>query len=104
MAKVKVAPWDTSETLTSPEIINSYLAEAFEDGDPELIRIAMTNVVKARNMTQLAAEMGVSRSGLYKMLSPGGNPEFETIQKFLSAIGSKLTVVSIDKKHKTKIG
>ena len=103
MAKVKVVSCDTSEYLTMPKIIDSYLTEAFEDGGPELIRIAMTNVAKSRNMTQLADEMGISRRGLYKMLSLSGNPELETIQKFISAIGPKLTVASIDKKRKSKI-
>jgi probable addiction module antidote protein len=92
MAKEKVTLWDTSETLTTPEEINGYLAAAFEDGDPELIRVAMANVAKARNMTQLASDMGVSRRGLYQALSPDGNPAFSTIQKFIDAIGAKLTV------------
>ena len=51
MAKVTVTSWDPSEKLTTPEIINGYLAEAFEDGNPELIRIAMANVAKAHNMS-----------------------------------------------------
>ena len=95
MAKVKVTPWDTSETLETQDDISGYLAEAFEDGDPELIRIAMANVAKARNMTQLAADMGISRRGLYKVLSENSNPEFSTVQKFLNAVGAKLTVVKL---------
>ena len=92
MAKEKITPWDTSETLTSPGIIKGYLAAAFEDGDPELIRVAMANVAKARNMTQLASDMGISRRGLYQALSPDGNPAFLTVKKFVDAIGAKLTV------------
>jgi len=98
MAKTKVTPWDTSEKLTTPEIINSYLAAAFEDGDPVLIRNAMANVAKARNMTALANDMGISRRGLYKMFSPEGNPEFSTVQKFITAIGAKLTIISDGKR------
>jgi probable addiction module antidote protein len=102
MTQEKLTLWDTSETLTSPEIISEYLAAAFEDGDPALIRIAMANVAKAYNMTKLADKMGISRRGLYKALSPDGNPEFWTIQKFLTAVGAKLTVVSGNKKRKAK--
>ena len=102
MGKIKVSPWDTSETLTSPEIISGYLTEAFEDGDPALIRIAMTNVVKAQYMTQLANEMGISRSRLYKMFSSEVDFDFVTVQKFLSAVGAKLTVVSNSKNSPTR--
>ena len=92
--KVKITPWDTSETLVTDEDISGYLAAAFEDGDPALIRTAMANVAKARNMTQLANDMGITRRGLYKALSPDGNPEFWTVQKFLAAVGAKFTVIS----------
>jgi probable addiction module antidote protein len=95
MAKEKISAWDTSETLRTQDEISGYLAAAFEDGDPALIRVAMANVAKAHNMTQLASDMGISRRGLYKMFSPGGNPEFWTIQKFISAVGAKLTVVKM---------
>jgi len=98
MAKVTVTPWDTSETLHTEEDCAGYLAAAFEDGDPALIRVAMENVAKARNMTALAHDMGISRRGLYKMFSPDGNPEFSTVQKFLSAIGVKMTIISDNKK------
>jgi putative addiction module killer protein/probable addiction module antidote protein len=97
MAKVKVTPWDTSEYLKTQKDIDGYLAEAFEDGDPVLIRIAMANVAKARNMTQLANEMGISRDKLYKMFSSEDDFDFGTIQKFLSVVGAKLTVVSNSK-------
>ena len=103
MAKIKITPWNTAETLVSPEDISGYLAAAFDEGDPALIRIALANVAKARNMTQLAADMGISRSGLRKALSPEGNPKFWTIQKFISAVGAKLTIVVDDNKHKPKI-
>ena len=103
MAKIKITPWDTSETFESPEDISEYLAAAFEDGDPALIRIAMANVAKARNMTQLAADIGITRRGLCKALSPEGNPEFLTIQKFISALGAKLTIVTDDNKRAPKI-
>ena len=93
MAKMKITLWDTSETLVTDEDISGYLAAAFEDGDPALIRTAMVNVAKARTMTQLAKDMGITRRGLYKALSPDGNPEFSTIQKFLGAVGAKLTVI-----------
>ena len=100
--KIEVTPWDTSEILHTEEDCAGYLAAAFEDGDPAIIRAAMADVAKARNMTQLAKEMGISRRGLYKMLYSEGNPEFLTIQKFIAAVNAKLTVVGADNKHKTR--
>jgi probable addiction module antidote protein len=93
MRKEKITAWDTSETLKTPDEISGYLAAAFEDGDSELIRVAMSNVAKSRNMTQLAVDMGISRRGLYKMLAPNGNPEFLTIRNFLNAAGVQMSII-----------
>jgi len=45
-------------------------------------------------MTQLAKDTGITRDGLYKALSPGGNPSFDTIQKVLKAFNLRFNVVS----------
>jgi len=90
--KVQITKWDTSETLETEQDVAGYLAEAFETNDLTVVRKAMENVAKARNMTQIANEMGISRRGLYKMFSDNGNPEFVTVQKFLKAVGAKLSV------------
>lgn len=90
--KLQITKWDTSETLETEQDVAGYLAEAFETNDLAVVRKAMENVAKARNMTQIANEMGISRRGLYKMFSDTGNPEFATVQKFLKAVGAKLSV------------
>ena len=91
--KVTVTKWDVVETLHNEEDYAGYLAAAFEDGDPRIIRSAIADVARARNMAALARDMGITTRGLYKTLSEDGNPEFSTIQKFLSAVGLKMTVV-----------
>ena len=45
---------------------------------------------RARGMSQLARDTGISREGLYKALSPSGNPEFSTVLKVIKALGLKL--------------
>lgn len=90
--KLKITKWDTSETLETEKDIAEYLAAAFETSDIAVIRKAMENVAKARNMTQIANEMGISRRGLYIMFSDQGNPELATVQKFLDVVGAKLSV------------
>lgn len=91
--KIKVSKWDAVEILHDEDDYAGYLAVAFEDGDPMLIRGALADVARARNMSAIARDMGISTRGLYKMLSEDGNPEFVNVQKFLCAIGMRLSVV-----------
>ena len=88
----KAAKWDTAEFLASNEDTVAYLSAALEDGDQELLALALGNIARAKGMTQLAAETGITRDGLYKALSPDGNPSFMTIQKVIKALGLKLDV------------
>ncbi|AOI80382.1 addiction module antidote protein [Burkholderia sp. NRF60-BP8] len=88
----ELAEFDGAKYLKDEEAIRHYLAQAFEDGDPRLIQVALGNVAKARGMTALARESGVKREALYRALSEGGNAEFATIMKVVAALGLHLTV------------
>ncbi|KWZ38283.1 DNA-binding protein [Burkholderia savannae] len=88
----ELAEFDGSKYLKDEETIRHYLAQAFEDGNPQLIQAALGNVAKARGMTALARESGVKREALYRALSEGGNAEFATIMKVVGALGLHLTV------------
>ena len=90
MAKAK--PYDAARYLDSEEIIEAYLADAFEEGDAGVIVAALGNMAKARGMTALAAQMGLSRESLYRSLSGEGNPAFATIVKILDALDMELSV------------
>lgn len=63
---------------------------AEDPGDGSLIRAALGDIARARGMSQLARETGLSREGLYQALSAKGNPEFSTIMKVIRALGLKL--------------
>jgi probable addiction module antidote protein len=91
--KVTTRKWDTSEYLDSPEMIREYLATALEQGDSELLIEALGNVAKAQGMSEIARKTKLSRQNLYKALSPGSAPKFETFQKVIEALGCKLAVV-----------
>jgi probable addiction module antidote protein len=91
--KITTRTWDTSEYLDSPEMIREYLNAAFEEGDSDLIIAAIGNVAKARGMSDVALKSGLSRQNLYKALTSGASPKFDTIQKVVSALGCKLGVV-----------
>jgi len=86
------AKWDTAEFLTNDEDIVAYLNAALEEGDQAALTAALGNIARAKGMTQLAKDTGITRDGLYKALSPEGNPSFSTVQKVVRALGYRLDV------------
>ena len=91
MTKTKTYKWDILDHLRNEDEISAYLEAAFDDGDPDLIIAALGDVARAKGMTELARNTGLSREGLYKSLSGKSDPSFRTIQKVLSAYNMKLT-------------
>ncbi|RIK92633.1 MAG: putative addiction module antidote protein [Proteobacteria bacterium] len=85
--------YDTADYLKSEEDIIAYLEAVMEEGDddPAYIARALGVVARARNMSQLARDAGMSREGLYKALSEDGNPSFATIVKVAHALGLRLS-------------
>ena len=91
---VTTTAWDPTEFLASEEAIAAYLDAAFEEGDPALIVAAISDVAKARGMTDIAAKAGMSRSGLYKALGEGGNPSLSGLLDIMKALGVRLAVAA----------
>ncbi len=87
MSTVKISAYDTAEFLDNEEVIAEYLAAAMESPDPDVFIAALATVARARGMTQLARDSGLSRESLYKTLAPGAKPRFETIMKITKALG-----------------
>jgi probable addiction module antidote protein len=77
---VTIAKWDAAEVLTSPERIAAYLEVALEDDDPEVLKVALGNIARAKGMAEIAKKAGIRRTSLYRALSPEGNPEFATLR------------------------
>lgn len=84
--------WDVTEYLDTEERVALFLEAVFEDGDPAAIAAAIGEVARARGMTGVARDAGLSRESLYKSLSEKGNPEFSTILKVVKALGFNLTI------------
>ncbi|MBF0164722.1 MAG: putative addiction module antidote protein [Magnetococcales bacterium] len=82
--------YDTAEFLKTDEEMALYLDVCLEEGDPALIAHALGVIARARGMSQLARDTGISREGLYRALSSEGNPEFATIMKVVRALGFRL--------------
>ena len=87
----KTRPYDSAEHLDGPEAIAAYLSEALETGDPSFVAHAIGTAARARGMSDIARDAGVSRENLYRALSGDTKPEFETIMKVLDALGVQLS-------------
>ena len=84
--------YDVSEHLRTPAEMAAFLEACFEDanGDSALIAKALGDIARAKGMTQVARDAGVSRESLYKALSGDRSPDFSTILKVVGALGLKL--------------
>jgi len=88
----KVTEFDPSLYLEDEETIAEYLTAALEDDDPNVFLSAVGHVAKARGMSVIARDTGLGRESLYKALTPGAKPRYETIQKVLHSLGVKIRV------------
>ena len=90
--KTKTVPYDVAEQLRTPEemaaYLDAWLAEAPDDAAG--IARALGDIARAKGMTQVARDAGLSRESLYKALSETGNPSFATILKVARALGLRL--------------
>ena len=84
--------FDVTDYLDSEEMIAEYLSVAMEDPDPAHFLQAVAAVARARGMTQLAKDAGVSRESLYKTLAPGAKPRYDTVLKLMHALGVQFKV------------
>jgi probable addiction module antidote protein len=92
--KVTYKAFDAAQYLDNDEVIAEYLSAAAEDPNPDVFVAALGEVAKARGMAQIAKDSGLGRESLYKALSAGAHPRFETINSVLRALGVKLSVVT----------
>jgi probable addiction module antidote protein len=89
---VNLTRFDPADYLLSEEDMAAYLAECAEGDDPALIAHALGAIARARNLSQLARETGMTRAGLSRALARDGNPSFATISKVAKALGLKVSI------------
>lgn len=91
-AKTKTFPYDLAEQLRTPEemaaYLDAWLSEAPEDAAG--IARALGDIARAKGMSQVARDAGLSRESLYKALGESGNPSFATVLKVAKALGVRL--------------
>lgn len=90
--KTKTTPYDVAEHLRTPDEMAAYLDAWFEEAPDDAAGIAraLGDIARAKGMTQVAKDAGLSRESLYRALSAEGNPSFATILKVARALGVKL--------------
>jgi probable addiction module antidote protein len=91
--KTSYKTFDAAEYLDNEVLIAEYLSAAAEDPNPDVFVAALGDVAKARGMAQIAKDTGLGRESLYKTLSAGAHPRFETINSVLHALGVKFAIV-----------
>lgn len=87
---IETTPFDAAEYLGDPKSQAELINDAFESGDPHYIAHALGIIARARGMTQLSRDSGVTREALYKALSQDGDPRLSTLTSVLSALGVKV--------------
>lgn len=92
---VKTATFDAADYLNDEETIAEYLTAALEDPNPDVFLAAVRDVARARGMAQLAKDAGLGRESLYKALTPGAKPRYDTVLKLLNALGVRLSATPV---------
>jgi probable addiction module antidote protein len=89
---METSKFDIADYLDSNEMIAEYLNAVLAEGNDSDVVAAIGHIAKSIGMTKIAQETGLSRPSLYKALSDGAKPQFETIMKVLRAIGGQIQI------------
>ena len=87
---IETSPFDAADHLQSPQAQQELLDDAFASGDPAYVAAALGTVARARGMSQVARDAGVTREALYKALSSDGDPRLSTLIGVVKALGLTL--------------
>ena len=87
---METSRFDIADYLDNKEMIAEYLNTVLEEGDNSDVITAIGHIAKSIGMTRIADETGLSRPSLYKALSDGAKPQFETIMKVFKALNAKI--------------
>ncbi|QCB48374.1 addiction module antidote protein [Hydrogenophaga sp. PAMC20947] len=91
-APKKTTAFDMAEQLHTPKEMAAYLDAWLTDAPDDTAGIAraLGDIARAKGMTQVARDAGLSRESLYKALSENGNPSLATVLKVAKALGVQL--------------
>ena len=92
---VRLGAFHAADYLKDDADITAYVNLALEDGGPALLLLVLGDVARARGMTQVAEQSGLTREALYNALRPTSRPQFATVAKVCQALGIKLVAQSV---------
>lgn len=92
---IKFVPFDAARYLNDESAIAEYMSVVLEANDSDLLLLALADIARAKGMSQVAKDSGLGRESLYKALSPGAKPRFDTVVKVARALGVRLTAEPI---------
>ena len=88
--RVTFSKWDPAELITTKGRVIAFLEEALEENDPDFLLETIGHIARSKGMAQIAKELNIDRAGLYKSLTPDGNPSFKTIYKLFDILGLRM--------------
>jgi probable addiction module antidote protein len=89
---LKTTPFDVADYLKTDEDIKMFLKESLVEGTMSDFLHALNTAARAKGMSEVAKNAGVTRASLYKSLSENGNPRFETVAKIVESFGCKIVL------------
>ncbi len=89
---MKTTRFDPAAHLTDPEDQATLLQEVIADGSPGELAHALGVIARARGMTTVAKDSGVTREALYRALSEDGDPRLSTLLAVLKALQLELSI------------
>lgn len=92
---IETVPFDFEKYLTDLQDQADLVTDAFATGDAATIREALNIVARARGITAIAADAGLTRMGAYKALGPDCDPRMSTLLGLLAALGFTLAAVPV---------
>lgn len=95
--KIETRSWDVTEYLNDEEDIRLYIEAAMDEApnDAAFMAKVLGDIARARNISELAKQAGISRETLYKVTRGEGNPTLDSISKLANALGFRLTLQAI---------
>ena len=73
------------------DYVNILFDEYAESGDTASLMSSLRVVCRVKGVSKIAEVSGLSHKGVQKALSENGNPQFDTVNAILHAMGYRLT-------------
>lgn len=91
---LKTLPFDAADAIDTPEAQAELLADALASGDAKVVTAALGMIARARGMSQMARDAGISREAIYRATGPDGNPTLSTLMALVRSAGLKLSAAA----------